>query len=86
VSDCGDTGYDCARARDELDAFVRGDLPMEEAARMQEHLDHCRDCEEVTRFERAFRTRLRQAGQGERCPGHLRKRIEALLAQPPGNA
>jgi anti-sigma factor (TIGR02949 family) len=86
VNDCGDTGYDCARARDELDAFVRGELPVEAAARMQEHLDHCRGCRDVTRFEQAFRARLRQAGQRECCPDHLRKRIEALLARGPADA
>lgn len=83
MSDCGDAGYDCRRARDELDAFVRGELPVEEASRMQEHLERCHDCEDVTRFERAFRDRLRRAGTKECCPAHLRQRIEALLAAPP---
>lgn len=82
MNHCGDEGYDCARARDELDAFVRGDLPMAEAERMQEHLERCRDCGEVTRFEQAFRDRLRRAGQGDCCPDHLRRKIEALLAEP----
>jgi len=86
VSHCGEAGYDCDQAREELDAFVRGDLPMAEAERMQEHLDRCRDCGEVTRFEQAFRDRLRRANQGACCPDHLRQRIEALLAGRPRDA
>ena len=73
--------YDCDLARTELDAFVRGDLPVEEAERMQRHLDECGHCAEVTRYEQAFRDRLRKVGGGGCCPELLRDRIRALLAR-----
>lgn len=73
-------GYDCDLARQELDAFVRGDLPVEEAERMQQHLEQCGHCADVTRYEQAFRDRLRKVGAGGCCPGLLRDRIRALLA------
>lgn len=78
--------YDCDLARQELDAFVRGDLPVGEAERMQQHLDQCGHCAEVTRYEQAFRDRLRKAGGSCSCPDRLRDRIRALLAreQPDG--
>ncbi len=82
----GTDGYDCDHAREELDAFVRGDLPVEEAGRMQQHLEHCGHCAEVTRYEQAFRARLRKVGDSGCCPDQLRDRIRALLAreQPDG--
>ena len=73
--------YDCDRARQELDAFVRGDLPMDEAERMQRHLDQCGHCDEVTRYEQAFRDRLRKVGGAACCPELLRDRIRELLAR-----
>jgi anti-sigma factor (TIGR02949 family) len=76
-----DDCYDCATAQRELDAFVRGDLPVEEAERMKEHLDRCGHCAEVTQYEQAFRDRLRRIGSGGCCPDVLRERIRDLLAR-----
>jgi anti-sigma factor (TIGR02949 family) len=76
-----DDCYDCEQARQELDAFVRGDLPMGEAERMQQHLDQCGHCADVTRYEQAFRDRLRRIGSGGCCPEPLRERIRDLLAR-----
>jgi anti-sigma factor (TIGR02949 family) len=74
-------GYDCERARQELDAFVRGDLPVGEADRMQVHLDQCGHCADVTRYEQAFRNRLRKVGATGCCPESLRERIRKLLVR-----
>lgn len=74
------TSYDCSKASAELDAFVRGDLPLEAAERMQEHFERCGHCADVARYEQAFRDRLRRMGDGC-CPDELRARIVALLAQ-----
>lgn len=76
-----DNCYDCDLARQELDAFVRGDLPVDEAERMQRHLDRCGHCAEVTRYEKAFRDRLRKVGGTGCCPELLRDRIRELLAR-----
>lgn len=78
MSDC--ISYDCTKASTELDAFVRGELPLEDAGRMQQHLARCGHCADVARLEQAFRARLRQMGDGC-CPDRLRERIVALLAQ-----
>ncbi|MEO8480503.1 MAG: zf-HC2 domain-containing protein [Gemmatimonadota bacterium] len=83
MSDC--TSYDCRKASAELDAFVRGDLPLDAAERMQEHLERCGHCADVARHEQAFRDRLRRMGDGC-CPDELRARIMALLAQDGSNA
>lgn len=73
--------YDCQLASQELDAFVRGDLPVGEAERMQRHLEQCSHCAEVTQYEQAFRDRLRKVGGGDCCPDALRDRIRDLLAR-----
>jgi anti-sigma factor (TIGR02949 family) len=73
--------YDCDLAREELDAFVRGDLPVEDAERMRQHLDQCGHCAEVTRYEQAFRDRLRRAGGSACCPELLRERIREVLSR-----
>lgn len=72
--------WDCSRAGKELDAFVRGDLPLEEIDRMRLHLEHCSHCSDVARFEEAFRKRLGELGRDTCCPDALRKRVEALLS------
>lgn len=71
--------FDCREAAAELDAFVRGELPLTEAERMQQHLDDCRNCSDVARLEQAFRDRLRRAGKSCNCPDELRAKIEALI-------
>lgn len=78
MSDC--TSYDCRKAREELDAFVRGELPLGDADRMQLHLDHCGHCADVARYEQAFRDRLRRLGDGC-CPEALRTKIAALVTR-----
>lgn len=75
--------YDCGAAQEELDAFVRGELPLGEAERMQVHLDRCGHCASVARYEAAFRERLRRVRSGECCPDTLRTRIEHLLEREP---
>jgi anti-sigma factor (TIGR02949 family) len=71
-------GYDCEKAGAELDAFVRGELPLEAADRMQAHLVRCGHCAQVARYEQAFRDRLRKLG-AECCPDRLRAHIADLL-------
>jgi anti-sigma factor (TIGR02949 family) len=71
--------YDCGKAAAELDAFVRGELALDDAERMQLHLDRCGHCASVARYEQAFRARLRQIRPGGCCPEALRKRVEELL-------
>ncbi len=76
----GTQPYDCAKAFEELDAFVRGELPLGEAERMRVHLDRCGGCAKVARFEQAFRERLAQLPR-DCCPDALRQRIADLLSR-----
>ncbi len=73
--------YDCTKALDELDAFVRGELPVDEVERMRVHLDRCGHCASVASYERAFRERLRTLQRSCCCPDELRRRIQQLLAR-----
>lgn len=72
----------CEQAIEELDAFVRGELPAESMDRMQSHLDACGGCKRVAQYEQAFRKRLLQLGS-ENCPDKLRRKIIDLLTQLP---
>lgn len=77
--------YDCTAALAELDAFLRGELPVEAAERMQGHLVRCRHCTQIGRYEQAFRARLQRLGATTECPEALRTRIAALLAEEPSS-
>ena len=70
---------DCIKAGEELDAFVRGDLPLDDADRMRRHLNQCCHCADVARFEQAFRDRLKLAGKHDCCPDALKARIRDAL-------
>lgn len=76
--------WDCRRAGEELDAFVRGELPLADIDRMQEHFDHCGGCADVAKYEKAFRDRLRGVDTETCCPEKLRNKILELLAKSAG--
>jgi anti-sigma factor (TIGR02949 family) len=71
--------YDCTAALAELDAFLRGELPIDTAERMQQHLVQCRHCAQIGAYEQAFRDRLHRLGAQMECPEALRERVHALL-------
>ncbi|HEX3928331.1 MAG TPA: zf-HC2 domain-containing protein [Gemmatimonadales bacterium] len=71
----------CEAALRELDALRRGELSAEQAAVLRAHLDSCRFCLGMERFERAFLDRLREAAADCNCPEELRQRIQAQCAQ-----
>jgi len=73
----------CTAALAELDAFLRGELPADSVERMQGHLDRCRHCAQIGRYEQAFRDRLQRLGSGTECPLSLRERIATLLGDEP---
>lgn len=77
--------YDCTAALAELDAFLRGELPVEAAERMQGHLVRCRHCTQIGHYEQAFRARLQRLGTTTECPAALRDKIAALLADEPSS-
>lgn len=69
----------CTAALAELDAFLRGELSADTVERMRGHLDRCRHCAQIGRYEQAFRDRLQRLGHGTECPPSLRDRIATLL-------
>lgn len=75
--------FDCSAALAELDAFLRGELPADSVERMQNHLDRCRHCTQIGRYEQAFRDRLERLGRLTECPPALRDRIATLLDDEP---
>ncbi len=77
--------FDCTAALAELDAFLRGELPVESVERMQSHLVRCRHCTQIGHYEQAFRARLQRLGSGMECPAALRARIAALLNAEPAH-
>jgi anti-sigma factor (TIGR02949 family) len=78
--------WDCRKAGEELDAFVRGELRIADIDRMKSHLDRCGHCAEVAKYERAFRERLRSLDPDTCCPEELRQRIREMLAAPPSDS
>jgi len=72
--------FDCTAALAELDAFLRGEMPADSVERMQGHLDRCRHCAQIGRYEQAFRDRLERLGRRTECPAALRDRIATLLS------
>lgn len=77
--------FNCTAALAELDSFLRGELPVDTAERMQSHLQRCRHCTQIGHYEQAFRARLQRLGENTECPAALRARIAALLEADPAS-
>lgn len=68
----------CREAVEELWAFLDGELPPDQAERVLNHLEQCRNCWPHYDFQRAFRDFLR-ARPGAAAPAELRARVLAEL-------
>ncbi len=66
-----------------VDTFVDGELPLDHAVDAECHVAQCQSCAERVRFERAFRSSVRQAVQNHSKPSlSLERRLErALIAE-----
>jgi len=70
---------DCEAALAQLDAFRRGELPTNELASMQRHLDACRHCLAQHHHEKALLDRLANATRNCICPDELRASITQMV-------
>jgi anti-sigma factor RsiW len=61
-----------------LELYLDGELSEAEVSEAEVHLDECGYCQRQYRFERAFRSYLRQALAGEPMSPELRVKLVAL--------
>jgi anti-sigma factor (TIGR02949 family) len=76
--------FDCRRALDELQDWLRREATPESAAAIAEHLEACAPCRHHAEFEERFRAVLGRAGAQERCPPEIRARLVAALRREAG--
>jgi len=76
VSDCG-----CAKARADLEAFVRGEIDCCETAHteIREHIDNCPECQNEATVARTLTVAVHRACADESAPDDLRLRVIAKL-------
>lgn len=72
----------CANCLESLGYFVDGELPVEEAAQIEEHLKTCADCAQAHRRLAGTSTRVKTALMHYQAPDVLKARIRATLADP----
>jgi anti-sigma factor (TIGR02949 family) len=73
------SGVDCAQAMVLLDDYLKRELTPALMVEVRQHLDHCRECFDHSRFEENFLLMLASRASRETCPEKLRARIMALL-------
>jgi anti-sigma factor (TIGR02949 family) len=66
---------DCREAFDRLYGYLDGELTPTQEAEVREHLDACRHCFRLARFESAYLRFLKARTRAQRAPPELRKRI-----------
>jgi hypothetical protein len=73
----------CSEVRSWIETFADGELPLEHAVDAECHVAQCHCCAERLRFERAFRSSVKQAVQGDSQPSHsFEQRMQrAMLAE-----
>lgn len=69
----------CTEIFHELEAFVDGELPTEEARRIEQHLDACASCRARVEDLRALTGLARRELGNEKAPADLWQRIDAQL-------
>ncbi|HET7040921.1 MAG TPA: zf-HC2 domain-containing protein [Gemmatimonadales bacterium] len=71
--------FDCQRALDELQDWLRHESSAENAAALEAHLAICAPCRRHQEFEERFQALLARATSQEQCPPELRERLIAAL-------
>ena len=75
---------DCEQAIAYLDDYLKRELTPELVVEVRQHLERCRECLCLARFEENFLTMLETRARRETCPGELRARILAALRAEAG--
>lgn len=70
---------DCSLFHAALDAVVDGEADTLRVARTEAHAQACAPCARRLAAARAYKRRLRQAGEGERAPAELRDAVLAAM-------
>jgi anti-sigma factor (TIGR02949 family) len=72
---------DCAEAGLLITALVDGELPVEDVARLREHLERCGDCAARHRMEERVKAFLKERAEDVRTPPELGREVRAALAR-----
>jgi len=76
---------DCQRALEQLQDWLRREMPPEAAAELAAHLEACAHCRTQAEFEARFRAVVERATGGEECPPETRARLlDALRREQAG--
>jgi anti-sigma factor (TIGR02949 family) len=70
---------DCEQAMAHLHDYLKQELTPELVVEVGRHLERCRDCLNLARFEQNFLTMLETRARRDTCPNELRARILAAL-------
>ena len=62
-----------------LHDYLKQELTPDLVVEVRQHLERCRDCLSVARFEQNFLVMLETRARRDTCPGELRARILAAL-------
>lgn len=71
---------DCEEVIEQLLTFLDRELDSETSARIDAHLQRCRDCFTRAEFETRLRARVHEAAE-TKAPETLRQRIRGLIDQ-----
>lgn len=69
------TRIDCREAFDHLYAYLDGELTTQQAEEVEEHLEACKGCFRLARFETAYLRFLEARTAAHGAPENLKKRI-----------
>lgn len=69
------SSIDCRDAFDRLYAYLDGELSPQHEAEVREHLEMCKPCFKLAKFESAYLRFLEARTRAQRAPGHLKKAI-----------
>ena len=76
------SGTECQEILRELEVYLDGEMPAEEAARVEGHLAECSPCFQRQEFVSNLRRIVREkCGHVERLPGAARDRIRRAVAR-----
>ncbi len=70
---------DCEQALASLHDYLKRELTPDLIVEVRVHLERCRDCEGLARFEQSFLMMLETQARSQTCPKEVRARIVAAL-------
>jgi anti-sigma factor (TIGR02949 family) len=77
---------DCDQALAHLHDYLKRELTDDLVVEVRHHLERCRDCADLARFEQSFLRKLENCARKEACPQEVRARIVAALRAAAGDS